>query len=133
MGMALVFRRRLALPVWWIVFLTVALAPSPPARRVLMVIVGVALIAFISRILARRLGSFSSIVPAVSPRQRDRTTAALSMDGGTSVRTLDELDMNPPAEPPGADEPIELVRGDQDGSWQMRRPRLSLPADSASS
>ena len=129
--MALVFRRRLALPLWWIVFLTVALAPSPPARRILIVIVGIALIAFVLRVLARRLGSLPLIVPAVSPRQRDRTTAALSMDGGTSVRTLEELNTNPAAETPDADEAIDLVRGDEDGSWQMPRPRLvvSLPAD----
>ena len=123
--MALVFRRRLALPLWWIVFLTVALAPSPPARRILIVIVGTALIVFVLRVLARHMRPLSF-------RQRDRTTAALSMDGGTSVRTLDELNMTPAAEPPRADAAIDLVRGDQDGSWQMPRPR-SLPADSASS
>ena len=130
--MALVFRRRLALPLWWIVFLTVALAPSPPARRILIVFVGIALIAFVLRMLLRRLGSLPAIAPAVSPRQRDRTTAALSLDGGTSVRTLDELNTTPAAETPHADEAIDLVRGDQDGSWQMPRPR-PLPADSASS
>jgi hypothetical protein len=71
------------------------------------------------------------IVPAVSPRQRDRTTASLSMDGGTSVRTLDELSTNRADETPDADDAIDLVRVGEDGSWQIPRPRLvvSLPTD----
>jgi hypothetical protein len=119
--MAFVFRRRLALPLWGIVFLTIALTPSPPGSRILMVAVGIAVIAFVLRGLSRQWRPSPLVVPAVSTRQRHRTTAALSMDGGTSVRTLDELNTKP------ADEALDLVRVDEDGSWQMPRPRLVVP------
>ena len=129
--MAFVFRRRLALPLWGIVFLTIALTPSPPGSRILIVAVGIAVIAFVLRGLSRQWRPSPLVVPAVSTRQRHRTAVALSMDAGTSVHTLDELNTKPADEAPDAHEAIDLVRVHEDGSWQMPRPRLvvSLPMD----
>jgi hypothetical protein len=127
--MALVFRRRLAVPLWGIVFLTVALTASPPATRILIVVAGIALIAFVLRGVAWQLRPPPLAVPDVSTRQRHRTAAAFSIVGGMSARTLDELNTNPADETPDIDEAIDLVRGDEDGSWQMPRRGLvvSLP------
>jgi hypothetical protein len=44
--MALVFHRGLALPLWAVVFFTVALTASPPATPLLMVVFGIAVITF---------------------------------------------------------------------------------------
>jgi hypothetical protein len=44
--MALVFHRGLALPLWAMVFFTVALTPSPPATPFLIAVLGIAVITF---------------------------------------------------------------------------------------
>ena len=123
--MALVFRRKLALPLWGIVLFTVAVTAPPPASRILIVVVGIAVIAFVLRGLARQLRPARSVVHTVSSRQGHRTTAAFSMAGGTCVRTLDELNPNPADEALDADDALDLVRVDEDGSWQMPRRRLA--------
>jgi hypothetical protein len=114
--MALVFRRRLALPLWAIVFFTVALTASPPAGPFLIAVLAIAGIAFTTRRLVPRLRTARSVVHVVSHRQRHRSSAAISMVGGTCVRTLDEANRNT------AEDALDLVRLDDDGGWQMARP-----------
>ena len=116
--MALVFCRSLAPPLWALVFLTVFFTASPPASRILTVIVGIAVIAFVLRGVARQVRPARLAVPTASTRQRHRTTAALSMVGGMGVRTLDELKADPD-ETLDADQALDLVRVDGDGSWQL--------------
>jgi hypothetical protein len=48
--------------------------------------------------------------------QRDKGSAAICIDRGTRVRTLDEATMNP------TEDALDLVRMDDDGGWQMAAP-----------
>jgi hypothetical protein len=99
--MAFVFHRGLGLPLWAIVFFTVALTAPPPATPFLMpptmlfVIgaVGIGAIVFSAR----------GAIPWL------RTSRAL-------VRTLDEPNRSE------ADDALDLGRMDDDGGWQMPRP-----------
>ena len=113
--MALVFRRRLALPLWAIVFFTVALTVSPPASPFLIAVLGIAVIALAIRGLVPQLRTARSVVHVVSHRQQHRRSAAISV-GGTCVRTLDEANTN------ATEDALDLVRSDDDGGWQMARP-----------
>jgi hypothetical protein len=114
--MAFVFRRRLALPLWAMVFFTFALTASPPATPFLIAVLGIAAIAFTTAGLVPWLHTARPAVQVASHRQRQKRSATLSMAGGACVRTLDE--------PHGstAQDALDLVRMDDDGGWQMARP-----------
>jgi hypothetical protein len=126
--MALVFARRLAIPLLAIAFLTVALtAPSPappflmpPTTLFLIAIIGIALIVFTvpSAIpWLRRSRSLVPVLPSRHPsRHRDRTNAAIAMAAGAGVRRLDEPSRHT------ADDALDFARMDDDGGWQMARP-----------
>ena len=96
--MALVFARRLAIPLWAIAFFTVALTAPPPATLFLMppttlfviAVLGIALIVFTVPSAIPWLRRSRSLVPVRPFRHRDRTNAAIEMAAGVSVRTLDE-------------------------------------------
>ena len=122
--MALVFARRLAIPLWAIAFFTVALTAPPPATLFLMpptallvmAVLGTAAIIFTMRRVIPRVRTFRSVVRAVPSRHRHKTSVAITIAAGTCVRTLDEPDETT------ADDALDLVRMDDDGGWQMARP-----------
>jgi hypothetical protein len=60
--MALVFDRGLAMPLWAMVFLTVALTGSPPATPFLLAVLGIGVIAFMVGQLVLRLRQARPVV-----------------------------------------------------------------------
>jgi hypothetical protein len=122
--MALVFARRLAIPLSAIAFLTVALTAPPPATLFLMppttlfviAIAGIALIVFTAPGEIPWLRTPRSLVPVRPSRHREGTNAATAMAAGAGVRRLDEPNR------PTADDALDSARMDDDGGWQMARP-----------
>src|SRR4051812_7244673 len=96
--MALVFARRLAIPLWAIAFVTVVLTTPPPATLVLippttlfvMAVVGIALIVCTVPSAIPWLRTSRSRVPVRPSRHRDGTNADIAMAAGAGVRKLDE-------------------------------------------
>jgi hypothetical protein len=60
--MALVFHRGLVLPLWAMVFLTVALTAPPPATPFLIAVLGIGVIAFMAGQLVLQLRQARSVV-----------------------------------------------------------------------
>ena len=122
--MALVFARRLAIPLWAIAFFTVALTVPPPATLFLMspttlfviAVVGIALIVFTVPSAIPWLRRSRSLVLVRPSQHRDRTNAALEMAAGAGVRKLEEPNRRT------ADDALDSARMDDDGGWQMARP-----------
>lgn len=114
--MAFVFHRRLPLPLWAMVFLTVAVMASPPDTRLLMAVLGIAVIAFTIRRLVPQLRTARPAVHVASPGAPHRKSAAPSMAGGACVRTLVEPNAST------AQDALDLVRMDDDGGCQIPRP-----------
>jgi hypothetical protein len=122
--MGLVFYRRLAIPLWAIALLTVALTAAPPATPFLMppttrfviALLGIAAIMFTMPGVAPWLRMARSVVRAVPSRYQHKTSVAITVAAGTCVRTFDE-----PHEST-SDDVLDLVRMDDDGGWQMGRP-----------
>jgi hypothetical protein len=72
--MPVVFHRGLSLPLWAIVFFTVASAASPPPTPVLMGVLGIAVMAVIActkRGLGPPFGTSRSVVPVAARRPSD--------------------------------------------------------------
>jgi uncharacterized iron-regulated membrane protein len=121
--MALVFARRLAMPLWAIAFFTVALTASPPATLFLMppttllviAALGIALIVFRVPSAIPWLRRSRSLVPVRPSRDRDRTNAAIEMAAGAGVRKLDEPNRRT------VDDALDSARMDDDGGRQMAR------------
>jgi hypothetical protein len=122
--MALMFHRSLAIPLWAIVFFTVALTAPPPTTVFLMppttlfviVVVGIAAIVFLMPGAIPWLRTSRSLVRVLPSRHREQATAAITMAAGTCVRALNEPNRST------ADVALDLVRMDDDGGWQMARP-----------
>ena len=122
--MGLVFHRRLAIPLWAIAFLAVALTAPPPATLLVMppttlfviAFLGIAAIIFTMPGVVPWLRTARSVVRAVPSRHRHKTSVAMTMAAGACVRPLDEPNEST------ADDALDLVRMDDDGGWQMRRP-----------
>ena len=122
--MALMFHRRLAIPLWAIVFFTVALTAPPPSMVFLIppttlfviVVVGIAAIMFLMPGAIPWLCTSRSLARVLPSRHRDQATAAITIAAGTCVRALDEPNGST------ADDALDLVRMDDDGGWQMPRP-----------
>jgi len=120
--MGLVFYRRLAIPLWAIALLTVALTAAPPATPFLMppptlfviTLLGIAAIIFTMPGVAPWLRMARSVVRAVPSRSQHKTSVAIRVAAGPCVRTLDE----PPERTP--DDALDLVRMDDDGGWKIR-------------
>ena len=113
--MAFAFHHRLTIPLWAMAFFAVALAAPPPATPFLLAVFGVVIALTIAGLVPRLRTSWSA-VHVVSRRQHDKSSAAISIDRGRCVRTLDEANMNT------AQDALDLVRMDDDGGWQMARP-----------
>jgi hypothetical protein len=118
--MALVFHRRLAVPLWAIAFFAVALAPSSPATVVLtppitlFVILAVATAAIAGAISWLRTSR--SLVRVLSSGHGIKVSPAITLAAGTCVRTVVEPNGGTP------DDALDLVRMDDDGGWQLLRP-----------
>ena len=122
--MALVFQRRLAIPLWAAVFFAVALTAPPTATLFLMppttvlaiAAVGIAAIVFLMPGSIPRLGTAPTLVRVLPSGHRDQASAAITMAAGAGVRTLDEPHRST------VDDALDLARRDDDGVWQMARP-----------
>jgi hypothetical protein len=114
--MAFVFHRQLGIPLWAMAFFAVALTAPPPARRFLITLVGIAVIAFAIRGLVPRLRASRSIVQVHSDRERQTRRTPTTVVAAASVRALDEANRITP------EDALDLVRMDDDGGWQMARP-----------
>lgn len=112
--MALVFHRRLALPVWAMVC-TVALAASQPETGFRIAVLGIAVIAFTIAFVPQ-LRTAQSVVHGASRRQRHSRSAAVSAVAGRCGHTADEANTNT------SEDTLDLERLDDDGGWQMARP-----------
>ncbi len=122
--MALVFQRRLAIPLWAIAFFTVALTAPPTATLFLMppttvfaiAALGMAAIVFLMPGASPWLRRSRALVRVLPSGHRDQPSAAITLAAGTGVCTLDEPNRSI------ADDALDLVRMDDDGGWQMPRP-----------
>ena len=122
--MAFVFHRRLTLPLWAIVFFTVALTapppamlfPMPPTTLFVIAAFGIAGIIIMMPGLVPWSRTFRSVVRVPPSRHHDQASVAVRMTAGTCVRTLDEPNRRE------RDDALDLVRMDDDGGWQMPRP-----------
>ena len=126
--MALVFTRRLAIPLWAFAFFVVGLTAPPPATSVLMppttlfviAVVGIALIVLTMRGTIPWLRTSRSLVRVLPSRHRDRTNADVAIAAGAGVLSLDEPN------PRAADDAVDSARMDDDGGSQMARPPTSV-------
>jgi hypothetical protein len=122
--MALLFQRRLAIPLWAIVFLTVALTAPPTATLFLMppitvfaiAAVGIAAIVFLMPGGIPWLRTSRALVRVLPSGHRNQPSAAIRVAAGNDLCTLDESKRST------ADDALDLVRMDDDGGWQMPRP-----------
>jgi len=119
--MALMFHRRLAIPLWAIAFFTIALAALPPATLPLMppITLFVMALAGIAVLVFAKPGAFPWLRPSRSLARvrpsihRDEASARYAIDGGICVRTTDATNGDTAADA------LDLVRMDDDGGWQM--------------
>ena len=119
--MALVFQRKLAIPLWAAAFFTVALTapptttlfPMPPTTVLALAAVGFAAIVFLMPGPTPWLRTARALVPS---GHRDQASEAIAMAGWAGVRTLDEPNRST------AEDGLDLARMDDDGGWQMARP-----------
>jgi hypothetical protein len=95
--MALMFHRRLAIPLWAIAFFTVALAALPPATLLLMppatlfvLALAIAVVVFAMPGAFPWLGPSRSLARVGPSIHRDEASAGSAIDGGICVRTPDE-------------------------------------------
>jgi hypothetical protein len=122
--MALVFQRRLAIPLWAIAFFTVAVTAPPTATLFMMppttvfaiVAVGIAAILMLMQGPIPWLRTSRALVRVLPSGHRDQASTAITMAAGTGVHTLDEPNRST------ADDALDLHRMDDDGGWQMPRP-----------
>ena len=121
--MALMFQRRLAIPLWAIAFFTVAFtAPPtaplmmPPATVFAMAAIGIAAILFLMPGQISWLPTSRALVRVLPSGHRDQASAAITKAAGTGVRMPDQ-----PNRSTGGDA-LDLHRMDDDGGWQMSRP-----------
>jgi hypothetical protein len=118
--MALVFRRRLAIPLWAIAFFMVAFTVPPPATLLLMPPTTLLVMAVIGIFAMAGVGPWLSTSRAVvcdaPSRYRRKTRVAITMAAGMSARTLHEPNES------RARDALDLVRIDDHGGWQIARP-----------
>jgi hypothetical protein len=122
--MALVFQRKLAIPLWAVAFFAVALTAPPTATPFIMppttvfaiLAVGIAAILFLMHGPLPWLRTSRALVRVLPSRDRDQASTAITMAAGTGMRRLDEPNRST------ADDPLDLHRMDDDGGWQMSRP-----------
>ena len=120
--MALVFNRRLAIPLWAVAFFTVALTAPPPTMPFLMppttlfvlAAVGIGAIVFLmsgAMPWLRTSRAFARVRPS---GRRDHASAAMTVAAGTR-RTIEEPYRRE------ADDALDLARMDDHGGWLATR------------
>jgi hypothetical protein len=122
--MAFVFHHRLAIPLWAIALLTVALTAPLPATLLLppSTLFVIAVVAVAAAMVLAMPGAIPwlrtsrALVRIDSPRHRNQASAAIIVAAGTCVRPLDEPNRSE------RDDALDLVRMDDDGGWQVPRP-----------
>ena len=122
--MAIMFHRRLAIPLWVIAFFTVALAAPPRATLLLIptttlfaiALAGMAVLVFAMPGAFPWLRTSRSLARVKPSIHRNAASAGSALDGGICVRTADEPNRQTAADA------LDLVRMDDDGGWQMARP-----------
>jgi hypothetical protein len=114
--MALMFHRRLALPLWVMVLFTLALTAPPSLALLPILIFGMALMAFTMAGPVPPWRTFPSVVRIVSYGSRQTEPAVSRVVIGTSVRAPDEPNRTT------AEDALDLVRLDDDGGWQKAQP-----------
>ena len=122
--MALMFQRRLTIPLWAIALFTVALTAPPTATLFTMppttvfaiAAVGIAAIVFLMPGPIPWLRTSRPRVRVVPSGYRDLASAGIAAAAGTCVSKLDEQNRTESADA------LDLVRMDDDGGWQMARP-----------
>ena len=133
--MASVFDRRLAIPLWAIAFVAVALTAPPTATLFLMpattvfaiAAVGITAIVFLMPGSILWLRTSRARVRVAPSRHRDHASAAITMAAWTGVPTLAEASRS------RADDALDLARMDDDGSRQDGAPAgLTRPAHATS-
>jgi hypothetical protein len=118
--MALVFQRRLAIPLWAIALLTLALTTPPSGTLFLMppttvfaiAAIGVAAIVLLRPGAIPWLRTSRALVRVLPSGHRDQPSAAITLAAATRVCTLDESNRS-------TADALDLVRMDDDGGWQM--------------
>jgi hypothetical protein len=115
--MASVLHRRVTIPLWAMAFFAVALTAPPPATLSLIAVFALTAIAFTTPGLVPWLRCSWSVASVRSQRLRHHGSAAISMAAAPAVPALDERDRNTPQDA------LDLVRMDDDGGWQIARPR----------
>jgi hypothetical protein len=122
--MALVFQRKLAIPLWAVAFLTVALTAPPTATSFIMprttifaiLAVGIGAILFLMHGPLPWLRTSRAPARVLPSRDQEQANAAITMTAGTGMRRLDEPNRS------AANDALDLHRMDDDGGWQMSRP-----------
>ena len=122
--MAIMFHRRLAIPLWAIAFFTVALTARPRATLLLIppttlfaiALAGMAVLVFAMPRAFPWLRTSRSLARVKPFIHRNEASAGGAVDGGICVRTADEPNRHTAADA------LDLVRMDDDGGWQMARP-----------
>ena len=130
--MAVVFQRRLAMPVWVVAFFTIALTAQPaatlmpPAAVVAIAAVGIAVIAFLMPAAITRWRRSRSLVRVVPSEYPNPASARIVAAARTGVRKLYKSNATE------ADDALDLVRMDDDGGWQMPPPAAPIAKKAAS-
>ena len=121
--MALMFARKLAIPLWVIAFFVVAITAPPsamlflmPPTTLLVIAVGIALILVTMSGAIPSWRMSRSLVPVRPSRRSERTKAEIAIVAGAGVRRFDEPNRRT------ADEALDCARMDDDGGWQLARP-----------
>ena len=123
--MGFLVHRRLAMPLSAIALFAIALAAPAGATLLLMPATTVFVVAAlgITAITFLTSGAIPSLRPShslarVPPSgQRDQTSEGIVVASSICARTLEESNRS------AADDALDLVRMDDDGGWQMARPR----------
>ena len=120
--MAIVFQRRLAIPLWAIAFFIALTAPPsgtlfrmPPTTVFAIAAIGVAAIVLLMPGAIPWLRTSRALVRVLPSGHRDQPSAAITLAAATRVCTLAESNQST------ADHALDLVRMDDDGGWQMPR------------
>ena len=114
--MAFIFHRDVAIPLWAVAFVAVALSAPPRMMPSLIALVAVVVIGSMMPAIVRSLRTSRPWVDVLPAVVRDPPPARIMMTAGTRTPTLDEvIDANTP----DTDHTADLVRMDDDGGRQM--------------
>ena len=123
--MGLVVHRRLAIPLSAIAFFTLALTAPTAATLLLMpattlfaiAAVGIAAIVLLMPGAMQSWRASRSLVRVLPSGHRDQAGPGIEMTAVICVRTLEEPNQSV------ADDALDLVRLEDDGGWEIARPR----------